>query len=138
MKTCSKCGLSKSREDFHKDSSRKDGLRSNCKKCACLSTQEYRDTDAGKIAIAKAKKKYRGSKKGKATIYAHDRRHKRDSKEKIKARDAVKYALRTGKLKKEPCHCGETKVQAHHEDYSKPLKVEWLCIKHHKKLHRKG
>lgn len=138
MKICSKCKINKNRKTFGKDSSRKDGLRSDCKKCVCLSAQRYRNTNAGKKAIATAKRKYRNSVKGKATIYAHDRRHKKNSKEKIKARDAVKYALRTGKLQKEPCHCGKIEVQAHHDDYSKPLDVEWLCIKHHKKLYRKG
>lgn len=56
--------------------------------------------------------------------------------EKYKARHAVSNAIRDGKLKKQPCAiCGELKVQAHHEDYSKPLEVVWLCNKHHKEKH---
>lgn len=32
--------------------------------------------------------------------------------------------------------CGEmTRVQAHHEDYSKHLKINWLCSKCHARLH---
>lgn len=41
--------------------------------------------------------------------------------------------LRAGKLIEEPCRiCGNIKAEAHHEDYSKPLDVVWLCNKHHK------
>jgi ribosomal protein S27AE len=52
--------------------------------------------------------------------------------EKNLAHRAVFIAVRNGTLKKKPCRrCGKSKVEAHHEDYSKPLKVVWLCKKHH-------
>ena len=51
--------------------------------------------------------------------------------EKNRAHRAVFVALRNGGIVKEPCLCGEEKVQAHHEDYSKPLDVIWLCKAHH-------
>lgn len=46
------------------------------------------------------------------------------------------YASR-GKLPKQPCRvCGSTvKVERHHPNYSKPLKVVHLCRKHHLELH---
>lgn len=41
-------------------------------------------------------------------------------------------AMRAGKIIRMPCViCGEVKSEAHHEDYSKPLEVIWLCRKHH-------
>ena len=67
-------------------------------------------------------------------LYAKYLRHIKKHPLKKKARDAVRYALITGKLIKQPCHCGEKKVEAHHEDYSKPLDVTWLCFKHHREL----
>lgn len=42
--------------------------------------------------------------------------------------------MRSGKLKKEKCFCGKA-GQPHHEDYSKPLDVIWLCPKHHTARH---
>lgn len=48
-----------------------------------------------------------------------------------KARSKVWYAIRGGRLFKAPCHCGSTKVEAHHTDYTQPLKVKWLCRTHH-------
>jgi ribosomal protein S27AE len=52
--------------------------------------------------------------------------------ERRKAHRVVFVAVRNGSLKKEPCEvCGSTTVQAHHEDYSKPLEVMWLCRIHH-------
>lgn len=50
------------------------------------------------------------------------------------ARSAVRNAIKNGKLKKEPCFCGEIKVEAHHSDYTKPLDVIWVCKKHHVEL----
>jgi len=56
---------------------------------------------------------------------------------KVKAHRIVFVALRNGSLQRQPCHCGDTKVHAHHTDYSKPLDVLWLCKKHHVEIHKK-
>lgn len=56
--------------------------------------------------------------------------------EKIKAKTLVNYAIEIGKLTRQPCEiCGEVKSHAHHEDYSKPLDVRWLCSLHHSQQH---
>lgn len=57
---------------------------------------------------------------------------------KILAHDAVRSATKRGLLVRQPCEvCGDTKAEAHHCDYSKPLDVMWLCRLHHKKWHGK-
>lgn len=64
-------------------------------------------------------------------------RHKKNwidrNPEKHAAHTAVRSALRSGKLVRQPCEkCGSThRVHAHHDDYSKPLEVRWLCPEHH-------
>lgn len=56
--------------------------------------------------------------------------------EKRKAHEIVCAAIAAGTLVRQPCEvCGET-AEAHHPDYAEPLKVEWLCPKHHKARHR--
>lgn len=60
----------------------------------------------------------------------------REASDRTFARRQVTYHIKTGKLKKEPCFCGETKVEAHHPDYTKPLDVIWCCKKHHTELDR--
>ena len=58
------------------------------------------------------------------------------NKDKLKVRSAVRYAMKTGKLVKQPCFvCGEVEVHAHHPDYSMPLDVVWLCAIHHREVH---
>ena len=58
--------------------------------------------------------------------------------QKKRARHAVENAKRRGKLMQLPCaKCGESKSQAHHLDYSKPLDVIWLCPVHHMETHNR-
>jgi ribosomal protein S27AE len=58
--------------------------------------------------------------------------------EKWLARRELNKAIKTGLIIKGICEvCGETKVNGHHTDYSKPLVVRWLCSKCHRKLHIK-
>jgi hypothetical protein len=57
--------------------------------------------------------------------------------EKNKARELVHRALKKNKIIKLPCEiCGDSKSFAHHNDYSKPLEVIWLCKKHHNDIHQ--
>lgn len=47
------------------------------------------------------------------------------------ARRDVAHAVKSGKLRRQPCEvCGE-RAEAHHPDYAKPLDVRWLCRRHH-------
>lgn len=56
---------------------------------------------------------------------------------KMNCRSYAHVYLKRGKLTKEPCVvCGDSNSQMHHDDYSKPLQVTWLCRKHHLDLHR--
>lgn len=70
--------------------------------------------------------------------YSHSKTWNQSNPEKRRAQKAVEAALLRGDLQRRPCErCGETKhVHAHHDDYSKPLDVMWLCAKHHKERHR--
>lgn len=56
--------------------------------------------------------------------------------EKRVAHQAVQTAIRNGTLTAQPCSaCGAPKTHAHHDDYSKPLDVLWLCHGHHMERH---
>ena len=56
---------------------------------------------------------------------------------KINARRVVEAAIKAGVLvKPEACSsCGkkDCRIEAHHEDHTKPLEVTWLCVSCHRK-----
>ncbi len=63
-----------------------------------------------------------------------------DNPEKGKAKHKVYIELTAGRLIKPfLCeHCQEAKkLNAHHEDYLKPLDVIWLCHRCHGRVHRR-
>lgn len=50
----------------------------------------------------------------------------------------VETLKRLGILSPQPCEvCGE-KAEAHHDDYSRPGDVRWLCRLHHRQFHLRG
>lgn len=71
-----------------------------------------------------------------AQTVANTKRWRRQHPERQAAHNAVARALRKGTLVRQPCEkgpegCGPGTVHAHHDDYSKPLEVRWLCALHH-------
>ena len=49
---------------------------------------------------------------------------------------ATASAVNRGLITRQPCEvCGADQTDAHHDDYSRPMAVRWLCRKHHKDLH---
>lgn len=60
--------------------------------------------------------------------------------EKVRARHRIGNKIKTGQIiRPEKCEeCGRNGIiEAHHDDYSKPDEVRWLCGSCHAKIHRK-
>lgn len=85
--------------------------------------KKYRASPAWNIANIRQKQRYK---------------EKESSAQKIRARNILNNKLAGGYIQKQPCErCGATdRIHAHHDDYSKPPDVMWLCPKHHKDRHR--
>lgn len=64
---------------------------------------------------------------------------RRQNVEKYRAHLTVQRAINSGELVKDGCEiCGSLQTDAHHDNYSEPLKVRWLCRQHHIRLHNGG
>lgn len=68
--------------------------------------------------------------------YHNEQKWARNNPIKVLAQQKLRKAVMLGKIKKFWCEvCHSTEVVAHHDDYSKPLKVRWLCKIHHRQIH---
>jgi len=133
MKLCTKCGNTKPTTEFHKRPRSEDGLRSWCIECTKVSNRAWREANRKKMRKIQQAWRKANLEKASALQQAYAARNK----EKILARRMVHDALVHGDIKAMPCvECGSThKIHGHHEDYSKPLDVIWLCQKHHLERH---
>jgi Protein of unknwon function (DUF3310) len=122
VKICSACYETKPSTDFYKSAINKDGLCGQCK--VCHNKQVIQNRKNKKLLSFKQ-------------VAPHKKFWLIENKLKRKAHGEVGYAIQIGKLVRQPCErCGTTEhVVAHHEDYSKPLDVVWLCKYHHKERH---
>lgn len=161
LKTCFKCNEQKPLDEFYKHSGMSDGRIGKCKECTkkdvrenyranidkykayeksranlphrVKARKEYAETHNGKKSYARAQRKYNKTK----SCRDAKRRYIQKNPLKRAAHVACNNAIRDGRIKKFPCEiCGKEKAQAHHDDYSKPLDVRWLCTKHHAEWHK--
>jgi hypothetical protein len=138
MKVCFKCGCELPLDQFYKHPSTSDGHLGKCKDCTKRDMELHRLLNPE--AHAERERKRNATAARKATKRKAADRHRAKYPEKYKARNAVGNAVRDGRLIKPPeCKkCGKPgKVEAHHEDYSRPLDVEWWCFSCHR-LHGHG
>ena len=144
--TCTKCNIARSVNEFHKDSSAPKGICKQCKFCRA----SYRDAHRAEAVTLgreyyfnnkdKVKSRVKRYNKTDRGIKVRAKAHKnwvRKNPKKNKVRYLVFKAIGEEVIKRIPCEvCGNSKVQAHHCDYDKPLDVIWLCDKHHKEWHK--
>jgi hypothetical protein len=133
-KWCPACERELPHDAFSKDRSTKSGLRAYCRECSSEKARERyyanpKPVDELERRRARARAWNHANRKRKMLnrdIY-RARWPERES-----ARNAVRYALRMGRMERQPCEvCGDPKSQAHHDDYAKKLEVRWLCQTHH-------
>lgn len=76
--------------------------------------------------------------RNRSIITKYTQEYRKANPDKYSAHKIMKNAIRRGELEQKPCEvCGNIKSQGHHEDYSKPLEIIWLCAKHHNEAHKK-
>ncbi len=136
---CSKCHEFKQYEEFYKNKRTILGITSECKKCHCKTSIETRNKDNARdknkefarIDRIQNLEKYR----------ERERSRERKKDEKYDARRILNNAIKNGTVIK-PAICEECRQEkrltGHHDDYSKPLKIKWLCYECHGILHRKN
>lgn len=125
---CRACATEKTLGEFYS------GVPSRCKDChkAAMKIRRLTDPSVREYDRKRAKTPERKAAAREITI-----RWRAEHPIAYLAQTAIGNALRDGKILKQPCAlCGtDRNVHAHHQDYSKPLDVKWLCAKCHHRVH---
>lgn len=135
IRECRKCKVENPLSEFAVSKKEKGGLRAECKSCRAKIDKHNRMM---KIETYRTKERLRCQKRWKNP---DNRRRHRDQKDPVKetARQVLRSAVADGKIIK-PTKCQrcyqEKKLHGHHEDYSKPLDVLWLCAVCHAAAHK--
>ena len=166
MKRCTVCNELKALDSFHKRPESKDGHRADCKECKKKVNQKWKKSNPEKrkayseqyhldnvVAIREKTKKWQRENREKCREGSRKYRKRHPERgaeyqqgyieehpDRYKAHYLVQNAIRSGKLTRPPiCEScfNERFTEGHHEDYSKPLDVDWLCTKCHTELRRK-
>ena len=147
---CIRCLQRKPMSEYYKDKRMDNGHRSDCKSCC----KQYRATNQVRINTNDRKRRLKDRDKvnAQARSYQHANYEKKAAAkkksiakhpEKEAARLKLRQAVRRGNITKptqcQHCnhHSPEWRIDGHHEDYSKPLDVMWLCVPCHRQQHKK-
>lgn len=134
-KRCPRCERDLPHDCFSRDARTKSGLRCYCRECTAAKRKEQHWSEGMTNEQLEARRvrarqwKEANPDRHAANTISYLRRHP----DRAAAGQAVRKAIREGRLARQPCEvCGtETDVHAHHEDYSRPFEIRWLCRAHH-------
>lgn len=138
-KVCFKCNTELPLTSFYKHTKMKDGRVNKCKDCNRAdvtnnrkkNVERYREYDRERYQTPKRR----------ADVQEQSKRYRVLYRAKYLAHNAVNNAVRDGRLIK-PAECSEcgkqSVIHGHHDDYSKPLKVRWLCAVCHSAWHQQN
>lgn len=144
MKTCFKCHKHKPLSEFYAHPQMSQGTLNKCKECtkADARRQHYKNmADPQWVAKERARQRIKEASRrvlGKSSPCKPESKNawRKRNPHKSRAQVRVGRAVRKGALLRQPCEvCGSANVQAHHDDYTRPLEVRWLCAKHHSEYH---
>jgi len=135
-KVCRRCGRSFPMDNYFRNCKTADGHLNICKGCVKIQQFQYRKEHIEEIRSydrERARLPHR-----KELCSAITKRRRREVEGYQKCHSAVDRAIRSGRIKRlQYCQvCGRVcKTEAHHNDYSKPYDVIWLCSSCHSQYH---
>ena len=150
MKVCRECKVEKPLTEFYPHSQMLDGHLNKCKSCVKDRIKKHREANHERLLAydkqrsdlphrVQARREYAKTEAGrtakKRAMAAYNKRYPM----KYAAHLIFGNAVRDGKVaRSDKCSvCGSTnKIEGHHDDYTKPLEVRWLCEPCHKEWHR--
>lgn len=125
---CKECSSEYNRNRYKKYSER-----------ICAQVRMNRRINHEKVRESDKKSYYKHRKKHIKRQAAYEIQKKKRWPEKYLAHTALNNAIRDGRLKKPmkcpnpQCETPDSRLEAHHDDYLKPLKVQWLCARCHRR-----
>ena len=129
IKTCLDCKSDKPATEFYRNSRTKGGRLNKCRGCAKAQNEAIRKTKPEYYA-AYAKQRASIPAVREARL-AYRKKWKANNAIKNSAGSLARKAVATGLLTKasscEQCGKASAAIHGHHDDYSKPLDVRWLC-----------
>jgi hypothetical protein len=143
--TCKICGVTSDVAEFY------ERVNSRCKECHKAKARENRAAKADYYKAYDARRyqedpkvrarhrRYQKTEAGKKSLKKAKEKWLKCFPERRAAHVLLNNALRYGKVtKSKVCEvCGASgRIEGHHEDYTKPLDVKWLCKKCHVEKHR--
>ena len=150
MKQCISCLRVLALTEFYAHAAMSDGHLNKCKEC-CRAASKARIERMKEDPVWVIRERRRSFKKNRAykkagIVYPYKPGSRKETNakyraaypEKRKAHVVTGNAIRDGRLTPKPCEVCGRKAEAHHDDYSKPLAVRWLCRKHHVAHHVKA
>jgi hypothetical protein len=150
MKVCLECNVNKPLTEYYAHAQMQDGHLNKCKDCVKNRVHKHRknnldavrDYDKKRNLLphrAIARKNYLNTENGKIARKKALLNYKNNHPLKYAAQVIVGNAIRNGELIRSK-NCSECnsdyKIEGHHDDYTKPLQVKWLCELCHKEWHR--
>lgn len=130
---CCKCRKVLPVSEFSANRKKRDGLQYACRGCLSAElSRRYRDD----LEVSRARRRAYFASHPETAARATAKQ--RQSPYKHAAHQSVARAVKRGQLAKPTAcsRCDDTyRVEAHHDDYSKPLDVMWLCTACHRVRH---
>ncbi len=128
FRTCTRCSVTRLTEHYPFSARGMGGRLRVCKPCMSAYSREYR------------RQAWKDPERRRRLLTRSGNSDYKLPKHKQVARSVVAWAVKCGDLVR-PAICedcgNERKVHGHHEDYSKPLEVIWVCSRCHGRRHRK-
>jgi hypothetical protein len=127
-KICFRCNIEKPIEKYYTAKGMRGGRLNKCADCC------KKESNARRYGLKREDILAYDRQRSKRKVFKPSKIYRASNPEKYRAHNLAQ------RIPMRPCEvCGDTKrIHRHHDDYSKPLEVRFLCSLHHRQYHSRS